>query len=267
MTLCSPDPQAFRPPEDKVNVLQVRLPTNFKSARFDSDAHTAILRQLADGRRSRALRHRKRQDRIAGQAQGARSVFVPLAKWSMLMAGNYRCVQKDAARSIKEAVHSDIETTRAVYDWVFKLCVARRSAEGSRAVRKVRTGGALARHAVVRGARAVCRRARISSASIAWCRPSPRNEASATRCSTRRSRSSMRGWSSTARRRSQRTEWVYSVCKDFSCVSRLRSSPEPAPSELTGAKGVASSHFPDVAAVYDPSQGTGCVFANGLVAQ
>src|SRR5258708_38852274 len=38
MTLCSPDPQAFRPPEEKVNVLQVRLPTNFKSARFPSDA-------------------------------------------------------------------------------------------------------------------------------------------------------------------------------------------------------------------------------------
>ena len=35
MTLCSPDPQAFRPPEEKVNVLQVRFPTNFKSARFD----------------------------------------------------------------------------------------------------------------------------------------------------------------------------------------------------------------------------------------
>src|SRR6267143_1453384 len=46
VTLCSPDPQAFRPPEEKVNVLQVRLPTNFKSARFDSDAHTAILRRL-----------------------------------------------------------------------------------------------------------------------------------------------------------------------------------------------------------------------------
>ena len=40
MTLCSPDPQAFRPPEEKVNVLQVRLPTNFKSARFPSDEHT-----------------------------------------------------------------------------------------------------------------------------------------------------------------------------------------------------------------------------------
>src|ERR1051325_4654506 len=46
MTLCSPDPQAFRPPEEKLNVLQVRLPTNFKSARFASDEHTAILRKL-----------------------------------------------------------------------------------------------------------------------------------------------------------------------------------------------------------------------------
>ena len=51
ITLCSPDPQAFRPPEDKVNVLQVRLPTNFKSARFVSDEDTAILRQIAGGHR------------------------------------------------------------------------------------------------------------------------------------------------------------------------------------------------------------------------
>src|SRR5467141_4475841 len=46
VTLCSPDPQAIRPPEEKVNVLQVTLPTNFKVAKFDSDRHTAILRQL-----------------------------------------------------------------------------------------------------------------------------------------------------------------------------------------------------------------------------
>src|SRR5437660_3302945 len=46
LTLCSPDPQAIRPPGEKVNVLQVTLPTNFKVARFDSDASTAILRQL-----------------------------------------------------------------------------------------------------------------------------------------------------------------------------------------------------------------------------
>ncbi|MCG8545087.1 MAG: hypothetical protein MJE12_12865, partial [Alphaproteobacteria bacterium] len=46
ITLCSPDPQAFRPPEEPTNVLQVSLPTNFKAARFESDEHTGILRQM-----------------------------------------------------------------------------------------------------------------------------------------------------------------------------------------------------------------------------
>jgi len=120
MTLCSPDPQAFRPPEEKVNVLQVRLPTNFKSARFDSEAHTAILRRLES-------------DIEASRFDGVElpvklkvhdSVFVPLAKWAMLIAGNYRCVLRDSVRPIKEAVHSDLAASRAVYNWVVKLCVS-----------------------------------------------------------------------------------------------------------------------------------------------
>jgi hypothetical protein len=40
----------------------------------------------------------------------------------MLIAGNYRCVQKDEMRPIKDAVHSDLEASRAVYNWVVKLC-------------------------------------------------------------------------------------------------------------------------------------------------
>ena len=124
ITLCSPDPQAFRPPEEKVNVLQVGLPTNFKAARFESDADTAILRQIeAD---ILAIRY---------DADGAEvelpvklrvhdSVFVPLAKWSMLLAGNYRCVREDGMIPIREAVHSDADASRAVYDWVQDLCVA-----------------------------------------------------------------------------------------------------------------------------------------------
>src|SRR5215475_840480 len=39
LTLCSPDPQAIRPPDEKVNVLQVTLPTNFKVAKFDNDMY------------------------------------------------------------------------------------------------------------------------------------------------------------------------------------------------------------------------------------
>jgi hypothetical protein len=118
MTLCSPDPQAFRPPEEKVNVLQVRLPTNFKAARFESDAHTAILRKLeAD---IEAARFEGMELPVKLKVHD--SVFVPLAKWCMLLTGNYRCVQRDGARSIKDAVHSNLEESRAVYEWVADLC-------------------------------------------------------------------------------------------------------------------------------------------------
>ena len=125
LTLCSPDPQAFRPPEEKVNVLQVRLPTNFKSARFDSDAHTAVLRQLeADIDAIRFDPGDGSKIELPVKLKVHESVFVPLAKWAMLIAGNYRCVQADAMRPIKDAVHSDIDTSRETYNWVVKLWVS-----------------------------------------------------------------------------------------------------------------------------------------------
>jgi hypothetical protein len=124
MTLCSPDPQAFRPPEDKVNVLQVRLPTNFKAARFEADAHTAILRQLEADIEAARFDAGDGPIALPVKLKVYDSVFVPLAKWSMLLAGNYRCVQPDGMRSIKDAVHSDLEAARQVYTWVSKLALA-----------------------------------------------------------------------------------------------------------------------------------------------
>lgn len=124
ITLCSPDPQAFRPPEEKTNVLQVSLPTNFKAARFESDEHTAILRQIqAD---IEAIRYDDGQGEIElpVKLKVHDSVFVPLAKWSMLLTGNYRCVQENEMQSIKDAVHSDLEKSRDVYNWVSELCRA-----------------------------------------------------------------------------------------------------------------------------------------------
>jgi len=47
MTLCSPDAQAFRPTAESVNTLQVRLPTNFKAARFDHPDWASRLEDLA----------------------------------------------------------------------------------------------------------------------------------------------------------------------------------------------------------------------------
>jgi ketopantoate reductase len=124
MTLCSPDPQAFRPPEEKVNVLQVRLPTNFKSARFDSDVHTALLRQLQADIEVVRFDTGSGLIELPVKLKVHESVFVPLAKWAMLIAGNYRCIQKDAMRPIKDAVHSEIAASREMFGWVVKLVVS-----------------------------------------------------------------------------------------------------------------------------------------------
>ena len=125
LTLCSPDPQAFRPPDEKVNVLQVRLPTNFKAAKFESDADTAILRQLEkEVEAARFDDGTGKKVELPVKLKVHDSIWVPLAKWPMLMAGNYRCVTKDGIRPIKEAVHSNPAASKEVYDWVVKLCVS-----------------------------------------------------------------------------------------------------------------------------------------------
>jgi hypothetical protein len=123
LTLCSPDPQAIRPPEEKVNVLQVTLPTNFKVARFDSGKYTAILRQLESD--IEAVRYDVGGEKIElpVKLKVHDSLFVPLAKWAMLLAGNYRCVTPDGMRTAQEAVHTDIDTSRSVYNFVNDLVV------------------------------------------------------------------------------------------------------------------------------------------------
>lgn len=122
MTLCSPDPQAFRPPEAKVNVLQVSLPTNFKAARFESAADTALLKTLEAGIAAVRFDVDGRQIELPVKLKVHESLFVPLAKWSMLLTGNYRCVTDDGMRSIRDAVHSDLAASRAVYQWVGDVC-------------------------------------------------------------------------------------------------------------------------------------------------
>jgi len=122
LTLCSPDPQAIRPPGEKINMLLVTLPTNFKAARFAADKDTAILRQM------QAEIEAARYDPGDGpidlpvKLKVHDSIFVPLAKWAMLLTGNYRCVTPERAIDIKDAVHSDPAASRSVYNWVCGLC-------------------------------------------------------------------------------------------------------------------------------------------------
>ena len=123
VTLASPDPQAFRPAGEGKNVLQVGLPTNFKAARFESDAHTAILEDLQADIESVAFNPGDGAVAVPVKLKVHQSLFVPLSKWPMLLTGNYRCIRPEEMISIRDAVHGDIELSRDIYDWVAALCI------------------------------------------------------------------------------------------------------------------------------------------------
>ena len=123
VTLNSPDPQAIRPPDGKANELLVTLPTNFKCARFNDDKHTAILRQLEKDVEAARFDAPEGKIELPVKLKVYDSIFVPLAKWAMLLAGNYRCITREGMRTAKEAVLSNIEESRMVYNFVFDLCV------------------------------------------------------------------------------------------------------------------------------------------------
>ncbi|WP_024816458.1 acetyl-CoA carboxylase [Methylopila sp. 73B] len=115
VSLCSPDPQAFRPPEEGANVLHVGLPTNFKAATFADEAHNTLLRELEADIDAVTLDGKD----VPVKLKVFDSLFVPLAKWSMLLTGNYRCVTPEGApQSIREAVHGDIDLSRSIYEHV-----------------------------------------------------------------------------------------------------------------------------------------------------
>ena len=120
MSLCSPDPQAFRPPEEGTNVLQVGLPTNFKATAFADPGHTAMLRQLEADIAAVRLDGKD----VPVKLRVFDSLFVPMAKWSMLLTGNYQCVQRDGVRAIRDAVHGDLAASAEMYAWVDTLARA-----------------------------------------------------------------------------------------------------------------------------------------------
>ena len=81
MSLCSPDPQAFRPPEEGTNILHVGLPTNFKAAVFADPAHTDMLRQLEADIAAVTIDGKD----VPVKLRVYDSLFVPMATWLSLI--------------------------------------------------------------------------------------------------------------------------------------------------------------------------------------
>jgi len=122
ITLASPDAQAFRLADRPKNVLHVGLPTNFKAARFGTEQGTALLRDLEDGIEQARLSTLDGGIEIPVKLRVHESIFVPLAKWPMLIAGNYRCIRPDTMIPIREAVHGNAAESQEIYEWVADLC-------------------------------------------------------------------------------------------------------------------------------------------------
>ena len=122
ITLASPDPQAFKPPEEPANLLQVSLPTNFKVAAFERDEDTALLRRIEADIQAVRFDPGDGEVELPVKVRVHDSVFVPLAKWAMLLTGNYRCITADGPRAIRDAVHSDLDASAEMYSWVRSVC-------------------------------------------------------------------------------------------------------------------------------------------------
>ena len=123
MTLASPDPQAFKPEGEPLNLLQVSLPTNFKVAAFDDPADTAMLRRMEADILDIRFDPGDGPIELPVKLRVHDSLYVPLAKWAMLLTGNYRCITADGPRAIRDAVHADKDASAEIYEWVRQLCV------------------------------------------------------------------------------------------------------------------------------------------------
>jgi hypothetical protein len=121
ITHCSADPQASRVGAPDGNVLQVRLPTNFRAARFVAEADTAMLRAFAAGIDSARLGTADGPLALPVRLTIHDSPFVPLSKWPMLVTGNYRCIEASGIRSIEAAVHADCARSAAIYGGVSEV--------------------------------------------------------------------------------------------------------------------------------------------------
>src|SRR3981189_436244 len=114
VSLCSPDPQAFRPPEEAANALHVGMPTNFKAGAFADEAHNLLLRELEADIDAVKLDGRD----VPVKLKVFDSLFVPLAKWSMLLTGNSPGTPLHEPKPIRNAVHDDLKLSQSIYDHV-----------------------------------------------------------------------------------------------------------------------------------------------------
>ena len=118
----SPDPQAIRTDASNSSELTVTLGSNFKIAPFKSRRDQNLISQLCRTANAAPNLTDASVSKPSVYFIACHSEHVPLAKWPMLMTGNYRCITDSAPTSIRDAVHQNLEVSEAIYDTVTALC-------------------------------------------------------------------------------------------------------------------------------------------------
>ena len=121
-TAASPDPQAIREPSDDALIIEVTLPSNLKVAPFQDPAAQQSLIRLTHDMDSVTIVRDDEQFIPRLRMTAHSSYYVPMAKWPMLMTGNFRCFRDGPPVSIASAVSENIDSSRSVYTWVTELC-------------------------------------------------------------------------------------------------------------------------------------------------
>lgn len=109
----SADPQIFKSITNSKSVINVRLASDFKISNFRSVEASKIIKNICN---------LFVNDRNGVAFREYDSIFVSLSKWSMLVTGNYRCLDNEGQLiSIKDAVHADLNLSQDIYNSINSL--------------------------------------------------------------------------------------------------------------------------------------------------
>jgi len=118
----SPDPQAMMVGDTQDLLLRVNHPTNIKAAPFANERAQEILQKLATSIDELRVFFNGEQHQIGVRLIGHHHPLVSMAKWPMLITGNFRCWSSSGIVSIADAVHADPQISAEIYEWVSLLC-------------------------------------------------------------------------------------------------------------------------------------------------
>jgi len=123
-TMAGADPQAKRTEDSDALIIAVTLPTNFKVAPFENESAQSVIQRLAEDIDSTRIDVEGISYHPCVRLRPHTSNFIPLAKWPMLVTGNFRCITSGPPVSIRDAVCSNESESRELYDWVVQVCLA-----------------------------------------------------------------------------------------------------------------------------------------------